>query len=155
MSSTARFQRIRSRQIWRRSKRSPTRRRFSISSCGCPIGVSSRKGEEIIPLFGPFGLCAQIGSAEYARPRRFRENLDKWLDTVRLLWPHCPARIGPDGQTLQIGRAVAVLPNGTHLKDHNGTRYAGLPMNKRSIGHPAVRETRLSEPPALITTFPP
>jgi hypothetical protein len=30
------------------------------------------KGEESIPLFGPFGLAAQIGSVEYARPRRFR-----------------------------------------------------------------------------------
>jgi hypothetical protein len=69
------------------------------------------KGEEIIPLFGPFGLCAQIGSAEYARPRRFRENLDKWLDTVRLLWPNCPARINADGQSLRIATGVAVLPN--------------------------------------------
>jgi hypothetical protein len=68
------------------------------------------KGEEIIPLFGPFGLCAQIGSAEYARPRRFRENLDKWLDTVRLLWPNCSARINADGQSLRIGKGVAVLP---------------------------------------------
>lgn len=68
------------------------------------------KGEDIIPLFGPFGLCAQIGSAEYARPRRFRENLEKWLDTVRLLWPNCPARISADGQSLRIAKGVAVLP---------------------------------------------
>ena len=56
---------------------------------------------------------AQIGSAEYARPRRFRENLEKWLDTVRLLWPKCPARIGADGQSLRISRGVAVLPERT------------------------------------------
>ncbi len=66
------------------------------------------KGEESIPLFGPFGLSAQIGSGEYARPRRFRENLEKWLDTVRFLWPKCPARINSDGQTLRISREVAV-----------------------------------------------
>jgi hypothetical protein len=69
------------------------------------------KREESIPLFGPFGLAAQIGSAEYARPRRFRENLEKWLDTVRLLWPKCPARISADGQSLRIECGVAVLPN--------------------------------------------
>jgi hypothetical protein len=68
------------------------------------------KGEENIPLFGPFGLAAQIGSAEYSRPRRFRENLEKWLDTVRLLWPTCPARINADGQTLRVARGVAILP---------------------------------------------
>jgi hypothetical protein len=68
------------------------------------------KGEEIIPLFGPFGLCAQIGSADYARPRRFRENLQKWLDAVRLLWPNCPAQINADGQSLRIAKGIAVLP---------------------------------------------
>jgi len=68
------------------------------------------KGDESIPLFGPYGLAAQIGSVEYARPRRFRENLQKWLATVRLLWPKCPARISADGQSLRISRGVAVLP---------------------------------------------
>ncbi|MFL6451795.1 MAG: replication protein RepA [Bryobacteraceae bacterium] len=72
------------------------------------------KGEEIIPLFGPFGLCAQIGSAEYARPRRFRENLDKWLHAVRLLWPNCPAKINADGHSLRIAKATAILPEGRH-----------------------------------------
>ena len=68
------------------------------------------KGEESIPLFGPFGLAAQIGSVEYARPRRFRENLEKWRGTVHLLWPKCPAQMTTDGQNLRIARAVAVLP---------------------------------------------
>jgi Plasmid encoded RepA protein len=72
------------------------------------------KGDESIPLFGPYGLAAQIGSVEYKRPRRFRENLEKWLDTVRLLWPKCPARIGADGQSLRIARGVAVLPERAH-----------------------------------------
>jgi Plasmid encoded RepA protein len=71
------------------------------------------KRDESIPLFGPFGLAAQIGSAEYALPRRFRENLQRWLDSVRLLWPNCPARIDSGGQSLRIGRAVAILPNRT------------------------------------------
>jgi len=69
------------------------------------------KRDENIPLFRPFGLAAQIGSAEYARPRRFREILQKWLNTVRLLWPNCPARIDSGGQSLRIGRAVAILSN--------------------------------------------
>jgi hypothetical protein len=30
------------------------------------------RGEERIPLFGPEGLTAQLGSVEYARPRKFR-----------------------------------------------------------------------------------
>jgi hypothetical protein len=34
------------------------------------------KGEERIPIFGDFGLAAQLGSADYARPRKFRERLE-------------------------------------------------------------------------------
>lgn len=44
-------------------------------------------GREMIPLSGPCGLASQIGSIEYARPRRFREKLDGWLEQIRVLWP--------------------------------------------------------------------
>jgi hypothetical protein len=67
------------------------------------------KGKELIPLFGAFGLAIQIGSIEYARPRRFREKLDQWLDTIRVLWPECPAKISGDGTSLEVNRATAVL----------------------------------------------
>lgn len=67
------------------------------------------KGQEAIPLLGPFGLASQIGSMEYARPRRFREKLDQWLDSIRVLWPECPAHISVDGESLVVNRASAVL----------------------------------------------
>lgn len=67
------------------------------------------KGNEMIPLFGPCGLASQIGSIEYARPRRFREKLDGWLKDIRVLWPECPARISKDGTGLEVNRATAVL----------------------------------------------
>jgi Plasmid encoded RepA protein len=46
---------------------------------------STAKRQERIPIFGEFGLVAQLGSAEYARPRKFRERLDHWLDLIRCL----------------------------------------------------------------------
>ena len=67
------------------------------------------KGQEAISLLGPFGLASQIGSIEYARPRRFREKLDQWLDSIRVLWPECPAHISDDGESLTVNRASAVL----------------------------------------------
>jgi hypothetical protein len=67
------------------------------------------KGQEAIPLLGPFGLAGQIGSIEYARPRRFREKLDQWLHIIHGLWPECPARISSDGERLIVNRANAVL----------------------------------------------
>jgi replication initiator protein len=67
------------------------------------------KGKETIPLFGPYGLASQIGSIEYARPRRFREKLDAWLESIRLLWPECPAKISSDGTRLEINQGAAVL----------------------------------------------
>lgn len=72
------------------------------------------KGEERIPLFGPDGLSAQLGSVEYARPRRFREQLDHWLDSVRQIWPECRARIATDGTALVIATATAIRNGGPH-----------------------------------------
>jgi hypothetical protein len=67
------------------------------------------KRKETIPLFGACGLSSQIGSIEYARPRRFREKLDGWLHSIRILWPECPAEISSDGTGLEVNRAMAVL----------------------------------------------
>jgi hypothetical protein len=72
------------------------------------VSLLRREGPEAIPLLGSFGLAMQIGSVEYARPRRFREKLEQWLDSIRVLWPDCPAHISPDGSSLQINRAQAV-----------------------------------------------
>jgi hypothetical protein len=68
------------------------------------------KGQERIPLFGNFGLTAQLGSVEYSRPRRFRAMLEQWLCQVRSVWPKCPARICSDGQYLELSPATAVIP---------------------------------------------
>jgi len=73
------------------------------------LSLFSGEGKESIPLFGAYGLAGQIGSIEYARPRRFREKLDAWLDSIRVLWPECPARISSDGINLEVNRAAAVL----------------------------------------------
>ena len=68
------------------------------------------KSEERIPLFGDFGLTAQLGSVEYSRPRRFRSMLEQWLGQVRAVWPKCPAQICSDGQYLRLSPAKAILP---------------------------------------------
>jgi len=70
------------------------------------------KGQERIPIFGDFGLAGQLGSADYARPRKFRERLDRWLDLVRVLWPSCPAQISWDGDDILIQHAVALAAKG-------------------------------------------
>jgi hypothetical protein len=68
------------------------------------------RGRERVPLFGEFGLVRQLGSADYARPRKFREKLEGWLQLVRAMWPECPARIDGDGQALWVAQAAAVRP---------------------------------------------
>jgi hypothetical protein len=70
------------------------------------------KGQERIPIFGEFGLVAQLGSVEYARPRKFRERLDRWLDLIRCLWPGCPARISADGDYMLVQPALALASKG-------------------------------------------
>ncbi|MCC6589826.1 MAG: hypothetical protein IT168_24240, partial [Bryobacterales bacterium] len=66
------------------------------------------KGDERIPLFGEFGLTAQLGSVEYSRPRRFRAMLEQWLEEIRAVWPECPAYIASDGTHLRVAPAQAV-----------------------------------------------
>ena len=48
------------------------------------------KSQESVPIFGPLGLAAQLGNVEYARPRRFREKLEGWLEVIRAMWPGFP-----------------------------------------------------------------
>ena len=68
----------------------------------------SARGEETIPLSGSLGLAAQLGNAEYARPRKFREKLSEWLRVVKAMWPQCPAAISPDGRSLLVRPAAAL-----------------------------------------------
>jgi hypothetical protein len=67
------------------------------------------KGRERVPLFGEFGLVNQLGSSDYARPRKFRERLESWLGLIRTMWPECPAAMDANGTGLWVGRANAVL----------------------------------------------
>lgn len=68
------------------------------------------KGEEAIPIFGEYGLAAQLGNAEYARPRKFREKLGDWLRAIHAMWPACPARIDPNGKHLLVKKATSIRP---------------------------------------------
>jgi hypothetical protein len=63
---------------------------------------------ESIPVFGPKGLVGQLGSTEYARPRRFSEKLRQWLRMIHLVWPECPAHVSADGQYLLLEKATFV-----------------------------------------------
>ncbi len=65
-------------------------------------------GPQRIPLFGEAGLIHQLGSAEYSRPRKFREKLEGWLGLLRVLWPECPAKTSGDGLYLLIERAFTI-----------------------------------------------
>ena len=53
-----------------------------------------------ISLFGRSGLAAQLGNAPYAVERTFRLTLQRWLRTVRALWPECAANLSRDGSHL-------------------------------------------------------
>ena len=67
------------------------------------------RGRERVPLFGHFGLVSQLGSIEYARPRKFREKLEGWLQLVRTMWPACPATIESGGDALILAPGTSVL----------------------------------------------
>lgn len=66
------------------------------------------KAEERVPLFGAFGLVNQLGSAEYARPRKFRERLVSWLTLIRTMWPECPATLSSNGCSLILSHFLLI-----------------------------------------------
>lgn len=68
------------------------------------------RAEELIPLFGAFGLANQLGVQEYERERKFRERVRRWLELVKLYWPECPARVSGNGQYLELAPALALRP---------------------------------------------
>ena len=79
---------------------------------GCPAALDlfmwltyrcyTARAASAVPLYGAFGLVNQLGSTEYARPRKFRERLQLWLEQIRSMWPECPARISGDGLNLNL-----------------------------------------------------
>ena len=66
------------------------------------------KDKEEIPIFGNNGLVLQLGSVDYSRPRRFVAMLEQWLQTIRAVWPECPARLNAAGQRLQVSNSSPV-----------------------------------------------
>ncbi len=74
------------------------------------------KGPELIPIFGSCGLVRQIGSVEYSRERRFLAKLEQWLNTIRVMWPGCPARIA-DHRALRIDHASGILPDAVNRSE--------------------------------------
>ena len=81
------------------------------------------RGKERAPLFRAFGLVSQLGSIEYARPRKFREKLEGWLNLIRAMWPECPARIDDKGTCVFIGPSYGCA--------HTGSRPCTLQMGAR------------------------
>lgn len=73
------------------------------------------KGKETIPLFGAFGLASQIGSIEYARPRRFREKLDGWLELSASPGPRT-AKLGKQDRFGSADRSFFPAPGFVLLK---------------------------------------
>ena len=61
-----------------------------------------------------FGCADRIGGVRPAA-RRLREKLEEWLETIRVMWPECPARISADGECLIVAPASAVLSRGLDL----------------------------------------
>jgi hypothetical protein len=99
-------------RILKQRRRCRARPRLWTCSCGSLYRCFTAKGRERIPLFGDFGLAGQLGSVDYARPRKFRERLECWLDLVRALWPSCPAQIESGGDYMLIQPAMALAAKG-------------------------------------------
>ena len=76
--------------------------------------VVSPRGRECVPLFGDFGLVSQLGTADYARPRKFRAKLEGWLDLVRTMGPSAPRRLTRAVPNCLLTGRMPSFPGGTY-----------------------------------------
>jgi hypothetical protein len=60
------------------------------------------KRDAQIPLFGAYGLCQQLGTDDYLRPRDLRRTILRWLHVIQVFWTDCPASVGNDGRSLHL-----------------------------------------------------
>jgi hypothetical protein len=100
------------------------------------------KREERVRLFGAFGLTAQLGMAEYSRPRKFQERLEQWLRLVSLMWPECPAYIGSDGRSLVIHPGTAILSRAPEAISLRQQFQGRLAINNSSEGVSILEKKR-------------
>jgi hypothetical protein len=61
-----------------------------------------KSGNIRVPIFSPGGLEDQLGCQVHAEGRFLRRKINQWLRVIRAHWPHCPAEISTDGQSLII-----------------------------------------------------
>jgi hypothetical protein len=63
---------------------------------------SYRADSARIPLLGSDGLIQQLGVGDYARDRKFREAVRRWLAQVQAAWPSCPATLDKTSSYLNL-----------------------------------------------------
>jgi hypothetical protein len=104
------------------------------------------KGKERVPLFREFGLVSQLGGANYAQPRKFREKLEGWLHLVRAMWPDCPATIRSAWHRVVCGPScrglVFPIPNDKGIKRYRVS-------DSTWISTPRLRRIRAMPNPAF------
>ena len=62
------------------------------------------KTRQSIPLFGPQGLQAQLGCADYSRQRRFRAMIDQWIQTITVVCPQITKRVAIASEHIELLR---------------------------------------------------
>jgi hypothetical protein len=102
------------------------------------------KGEETIPLFGHFGLANPIGPTDYSAAETAPSEGRKWLDSIRALRPHCPARISGDGQAIVLNRSLRVF-----RQERGSATLGGEAALRRCESHP--RGNPFFRMPCLMT----
>jgi hypothetical protein len=59
------------------------------------------KDDAQVPLFGPTGLFAQLGTTT-TDPYKAKQQLKAWLTAVSIFWRQCPVELSEDGQYLLL-----------------------------------------------------
>lgn len=87
-----------------------------------------------IPVFGPGGLVAQLGT-ETKAPTKIRQNLREWQALVRRVWPACPNALDEACEYFHLEAGAAITVGINELPVLPGVSTRPPPMRRTTSGH--------------------
>ncbi|HWA28498.1 MAG TPA: replication protein RepA [Lacunisphaera sp.] len=135
-------------------KRSPALLDFYLWQIWRSNGLLQNKQKEAwVPVFGPNGLWAQMGSVG-ADERYIKKNLRRWQKELLLYWPDCPNRLSSNADGMFI-YPYSATPMGIKLNLPGVQRNVPQFRNKHLLLDDATEPSTPNEPAALELERPP
>jgi len=115
--------------------------------------LQNKQAETWIPIFGPNGLWAQLGSV-CTDKRYVKQLIRRWQKELLLCWPDCPNQLSGNAEGMLM-YPYSATPMGIKLSLPGVQRNVPQFRNKHLLLDDATEPSTPTEPPALELERPP